>query len=314
MGIKGLYKLIKEKGAFVETHISVFSNMLIPIDISTYLYRYKCTQGNEWTKLMTQFLSSFVESKTRPVVIIDGPSSKLKEEEKKRRVDEKKKKENNISKMKKDFHEGKITEGVEEKIIKKRGLLYTRGKSRSHEKKKSPVSLEDFESYIEKQENQNVTITDDDIKILINLCNDLGVEYLKSPCEAETLAAKFVEQGLTKVIASEDSDCFAYRGSRFVISNIDVFGNCKLISFQDVLKVVGVADEKQFRDFCILSGTDYGKYKGIAGKTANKIILKYKCIEEYEKIVGNNSVDYKGIRNIFYNFDGIKNDILDNFL
>jgi 5'-3' exonuclease len=306
MGVHDLYKLIKESGAYAETHVSIFKGMTIPIDISTYLYRYKCVKADNWPALMTPFLNSFIDAKTHPIVVIDGPPTRLKEKEKKRREDDKKKKGNNISKMRNDYNEGKISDSVRDKIVKSRGLLAQRNK------KKSPVNLKDFKQYIDKQENQNITITDDDIKTLIELRTELGVKYIKSPCEAETLVMKFVEAGHAIVVASEDSDCFAYRGAKYVISSLDTHGNCNLISFKDVLQLTGL-DEKQFVDFCILSGTDYSKYEGIAGKTALKLVHKYNCIEEYEKTLTKASgVDFVGIRDLYCNFCGIKNEIFKN--
>jgi 5'-3' exonuclease len=94
--------------------------------------------------------------------------------------------------------------------------------------------------------------------------------------EAEFTACKMVHRGKADFVLSNDSDCFAHLCPSIMIENFSgnayrIYRIDEILQFLDILPL-------QFRDFCILLGTDYSE-RLLPPTTAHEAIVKYGSIE-----------------------------------
>ena len=107
------------------------------------------------------------------------------------------------------------------------------------------------------------------------LLKELKVEFIVAPYEADAQLAYLVKIGYADLVYTEDSDLIAL-GCPKVILKLDNDGNCVEINLNDIPKVKEL-DFSQFSHdrfliFCILSGCDFFKIKGIGYKKAYQIV------------------------------------------
>lgn len=94
-----------------------------------------------------------------------------------------------------------------------------------------------------------------DVKALIDV---LGVTYLEADGEADDLCAMLVKKKLVWACMTEDMDMFVYGVPR-VLRNFDLEkGTMTLYSMYDILNNLKMT-QSEFRDICLLSGTDYNR-------------------------------------------------------
>jgi flap endonuclease-1 len=141
------------------------------------------------------------------------------------------------------------------------------------------------------------------------------IPYVQSPSEGESQCAYLVNNKFVDYMVSRDSDSLAY-GTKFLVSGLKAsdIKSDKEISLIDLEKVLTELkiNMGQFRDLCILCGTDYNdKIFGVGPAVAYKNILKLGSIEEYlKKLIekrGNegmailNTFEYQEVRKILEN-------------
>ena len=139
------------------------------------------------------------------------------------------------------------------------------------------------------------------------------IPYVQSASEGESQCAYLVNAGHVDYMISKDSDSLAY-GTKFLIDGLkaaDIKSDKEitLIDLNKVLSELKLTIE-QFRDLCILCGTDYNdKVVGFGPATAYKNLIKYGSIEEILKRLADtkgeegwairDTFDYKETRKIF---------------
>jgi flap endonuclease-1 len=295
MGIKHLNKFFRtECGESIKSiTIAELSGKKIAVDISIYMYKYESNEA--LIENMYIMLATFRQYNIIPIFVFDGkPPTEKKALLQKRKEDKKAaEKEYNILKQKLEIND--ITDEDKQEIISNMDIL----------------------------KKQIIYITREKISIVKSLIRSYGATYYDAPCEADELCALLVLKNKVWACLSEDMDMFVYGCTR-VIRYLSLFNRTAVLyDMRGILVNLGIT-QKELREICVLSGTDYNIQK--CDKTKNKpnlydtikLFNKYKKekdnLEFYEwlKINSDYITDYELLKNIYDIFD-LKNTNLATF-
>lgn len=149
-----------------------------------------------------------------------------------------------------------------------------------------------FYSDAEKYFKKTIVVTDEMVSAFIDALQDLSVDFVVSPYEADAQLAYLSLSGIADVIISEDSDAIVY-GCQKVLFKLEGSGYGKEILRSDLgsnsqLSFENWSDE-QFKLFCCLSGCDYvPKLFNIGIKTAHRIASMYNNFGDVVKYLRKN--------------------------
>jgi len=227
MGIKDLNKIVRNycKKSTKIISLKELSGKTIVIDISIYLYRF--AKENTLIENIFLMISIFHYYHITPIFVFDGKPPIEKREILIQRIKDKKaaEKEYNVLKEKlniiNDFQE------------------------------KKEISL-----HLDVLKKQFVSITKDQIDKVKELIISYGASYLEAIGEADELCAMLVLKNNVWACLSEDTDMFVYGCSRVLRYFSLVNHTCVLYDMEKILLDLSLS-QKQFRQLCILSGTDY---------------------------------------------------------
>jgi len=153
------------------------------------------------------------------------------------------------------------------------------------------------------------------------------MSYIQSNGEADELCAALANSGMVYGCLSEDTDMFAY-GIKHVIKYFSFVNNTVIIYNTDkILEKLNLTMEN-FRDMCIISGTDYNnsqinifKLYDIIKRYNTSINLKkyliendYISVEEYEKCIEINAIYNLNSSHVLknYKYMTIRNKYINN--
>ena len=231
MGIPSLNYYIRTACpcAIKKIFLDELRNKTIVIDTSIYLYKFKGRGGI--IENMYIMCTLFKKNNIRPIFVFDG---KPPPEKQNTLLLRKKKKE----KAEKEYNQ--IKSRLEMNITEK-------------EKKK-------IRDKMKKLEKKFIKVKNKEIKTLKKLFDNYGISYIVSACEADALCAKMVIDGYADACLSDDMDLFVY-GCPKVLRYMDM-GAGKMLSYNldTILYSLGLTIE-EFRNICVLSGTDYSPTK-----------------------------------------------------
>lgn len=285
MGIKNLFKFIREKYPKVLKHVSIakYENKKIAVDVSTFIYKYKIVNGDNWITSILSLLYNFKKYNIHANFIFDNEINRPieKSETREKRHEQKDKFRNKLSEMKKDLEEyyntNKISELLQEVYDK-----YGDNKLKSFlldENKEDVKTIFDakvIEDRINKMDKQDIVITKYDIEKLQHLFSDLGIPYYTAELEGEKLAAELCIAKEVDAVYSYDSDCLCYGVPIHIIDmEKDTF---TIIYLEKLLKKLELKKE-EFVDFCIMCGCDYNTNIPKVG-----IVNSLKLIKQNKKI------------------------------
>ena len=112
----------------------------------------------------------------------------------------------------------------------------------------------------------------------------MGVAYYESEGESDYVCAKMVQKKIAFACMSEDMDMFVY-GCPKVLRYLSLLKSTVVIyDLRGILKTLNLS-LNNFKQICVLSGTDYNNYNESATFDLNKV-LKY-----YSKYCKNRSSD-----------------------
>ena len=268
MGIKNLNRFFKDNASSSINSINLeeLAGKKIAVDINIYMHKY----GSENTLIENMYLmlSVFRYYNITPVFIFDGkPPDEKKELIIKRRAE-------------------KVDALEEYKNIK--NILLNSSNIDDNDKKElmhNMVTLKRTSSSLKSGDIENVK----------NLLRAHGATYYDAPNEADELCAMLTICGQVWACLSEDMDLFVY-GCPRVIRYLSLFNHTAVLYDLDgILKNLGLS-QKQLREICILSGTDYNSNSECKDKTEDLYVtLNYfqcyyndnKKIEFYDWLIEN---------------------------
>jgi len=279
MGIKNLHKFLKKhcENVYVPTHLSSLSCKTVAIDTSLYMYKFKACYNTGWLTSFLNLVAKLRKYNIHCIFIYDNgcPDEKIKEREE--RAASRDKLHDKAAMIKADLDQyyatGEVSaflKGISEKDTpeKVKRLLTS-----------NVFDVKAVERKLRTVESQIITVTRSDFDLTRELFNILDVPYANAHLEAEKTCAQMCKEGIVDYVLSEDTDVLAYNTPRF-LTKLDLSSDlCMDININDVLDTIEMTYH-QFRDLCIMCGTDYNNnIPRIGCETAYNALVEYKDIE-----------------------------------
>lgn len=284
MGIRYLNRFLKDNASpsIKLCNLAELSGKKIAVDISIYMYRF--VSDNTLIENMYLMLSVFRYYNIIPIFVFDGKPPPEKRELLQKRKEDKQEAENEYNKLKNTLEINKdMDDADKQEIIYNMDML-----------KRKFVS-------INKNDVENV-------KILIR---SYGATYYDAPGEADELCAMLNIKDKVWACLSEDMDMFVY-GCPRVIRYLSLLNHTAVIyDVKGILTNLGIS-QKELREICVLSGTDYNLECDDTKNTLNntlKLFKKYhktkSSLSFYEWLNDNNNYikDYELLLKIYDMFD-----------
>ena len=265
MGIEGLLPLLKP--IVVKSHIHNFAGKTVAIDASAWLYKgiYSCSwelatgiPTYGYLHFPLKMINMLLKHSVKPILVFDGLTLPLKENAIKKRMSDKVKN--------KELAEKYLAEGNKEQAAS----MFARSMSvKSHM-----------------------------IHTLMDVLNNMNVDYIVSPFEADAQIAYLCKENIADFAISEDSDLLVY-GCTNLVLKLDSEGSCENITIDQSLwnteymkgvpegpvKDVASLPKERFMELCIIAGCDYlNNIHGFAMRGALKMLKDYTLEETLCKI------------------------------
>ena len=253
MGIRNLNRYLRNKcpNSIQCIHMSELKGKSVVIDISIYLYKYETE--NALLENMYVMLSIFMHYQITPIFIFDGkPPPEKKALLIKRKVDRE--------------------EAQEEYEILQQQLDNKDG----DEEKKEIVDAMNI------LKRQMVQINKEKIEKVKALIRAYGATYYDAPGEADELCALLVINKKVWACLSEDMDLFVYGCTR-VLRYFSLLSHSAVIYSMDGILTDLNMTQTEFKEICVLSGTDYNITTDINNNNLHetlKLFRKFKIINE----------------------------------
>lgn len=272
MGIRYLNRFLKDNASSSITlcNLAELSGKKIAIDISIYIYRFIC--DDTLIENIYLMLSVFKYYNIIPIFIFDGKPPSEKRELLQKRKKNKQEAEEEYNLLKKSLENNKYTDDIDkQEIIYNMDML-----------KKKFIS-------IDKNDIQNVK----------DLIRSYGATYYDAPGEADELCAMLNIKDKVWACLSEDMDMFVY-GTPRVIRYLSLLNHTAVIyDLKGILNNLGIT-QKELREICVLSGTDYN----LENNDKNIFYNNLKLFKRYHKL--NTKLN-------FYEWLNENNDIIKDY-
>lgn len=299
MGIRHLNKFLREKAkkSIKIVHLSELAGKKIAIDISIYMYKY--ASDNSLIENIYLMLTIFRYYNIIPVFIFDGKPPNEKKDLLLKRREEKLEAKKEYDNLKKQLESNNVDENEKQEIIQTMDSL-----------KKNFVS-----------------ISKNDIENVKTLIRAYGATYYDAHQEADELCAMLSIKEKVWGCLSEDMDMFIY-GCPRVLRYLSLLNHTIVLYDQkSILEEIDIT-QKQLRQICILSGTDYNiTIKNDDDKKSTNLFNTLKYFKTYKNensqedfylwLLNNTQYikDIELLRNIYDMFDLIKNQkSMQNFV
>ena len=254
MGIKHLNKFLRtECGESIKAiTIAELSGKKIAVDISIYMYKYESNEA--LIENMYLMLATFRKYKIIPIFVFDGKPPTEKKALLQKRKEDKKEAEKEYNVLKEKLENNDISDDDKNEIITNMDLL----------------------------KKQFIYITREKINIVKSLIRSYGATYYDAPGEADELCALLVLKNKAWACLSEDMDMFVYGCTR-VIRYLSLFNSTVVLyDTKGILEKLNLT-QKELREICVLSGTDYNIQNCDKSKTKPNLYETMKLFEKYRK-------------------------------
>ena len=297
MGIKHLNRFLRGEAKDATKFVSIteFTGKKIAVDISIYMYKY--ASDNSLIENMYLMLSIFRYYNVIPIFVFDGKSPIEKQEllQKRRQDKREAEEEYNILKVELENNKEILDESEKQELIYNMDML----------------------------KKQFVYIGKNEVQIVKKLIRTYGFTYYDAPGEADELCALLTIKGKVWACLSEDMDMFVY-GCPRVIRYFSLLNHTAVLyDLKEILEILGIT-QKELREICILSGTDYNlnmenKDKNNNSKNDPTLYKTLKYFKKYHKSSSDSEFyvwltvntdyikDYELLKNIYDIFDLSKN-------
>ena len=250
MGIKNLNRFLRDnaKDSIKFEHISKLSGKKIAVDISIYMYKY--ASEDNLIENIYLMLSIFRYYNVIPIFIFDGKPPAEKKELLQKRREDKKEAEIEYNNLKNKLQ---INENMDE------------------------IEKQEISNSMDMLKRKFVNVSKNDIEKVKNLIRAYGATYYDAPGEADELCAMLTIKGKVWACLSEDMDMFVY-GCPRVIRYLSLLKHTiVLYDMKGILSELGIT-QKELREICVLSGTDYNNIND-----DDKSHTLYTTLKQYKK-------------------------------
>ena len=269
MGIQHLNNYIKKNtkpGSTTKITFTELSNKVIAIDTSIYLYKY--LTNDNLLESMYLMISLFKKHNIIPIFVFDGAPPKEKEIIIKKRQNDKL-----LAKQK--------CEQLQEQLINSTDI----------------VEQTNLGESIKNLKRRCIKLRKNDIEKVRNLMDAFGVYYIEAQGEADELCAKLVITKIAYACLSEDMDLFLY-GCPRVLRYLSLTNSTFIIYYLDKILHDLKFTFKEFKEICVVSGSDY---------IANNVFNLYNILKYYKEY--KDSHDSQDFYMWLYNYINIKIDL-----
>jgi len=304
MGIKELTQFLKKTNPdiFWQIPVSTFKDQRIAIDTSVFLYKFICMDNSlraNWLDMFVEYIIWLRKQNIRPVFIFDGQAPQQKERTRVDRREIRKKTQDLVSDIETvqdsidDLYQGNLDDPfeIQEKILNITGREWTTFEQ---------VELKQLLHVKFKSENSKcINIGPEQYRILQELLTILGIPWFIATGEAEKTCSWLCHKGYVSAVITTDSDVLAY-GVPVFIKELKINSNiCLVLRTLDILEAFNITYE-QFRDFCIMCGTDYNKrMPGIGPVTAMELVKRHLNLEQISEFYDTDILHYQDVRSLF---------------
>jgi 5'-3' exonuclease len=127
-----------------------------------------------------------------------------------------------------------------------------------------------------------IRVSDADLERVWSLMRSLGVQHIVAPGEADALCAQMVLKRKAYACVSDDTDLLVYGCCR-VLRHINLFDQTiTMYDMNKILNILGIS-MKEFRQICVISGTDYNTHSSHSLRHALQLFKQYKlCAQQAE--------------------------------
>ena len=229
MGIRYLNRFLKDNASnsIKLCKLTELSGKKIAVDISIYMYRFAC--DNTLIENIYLMLSVFRHYNIIPIFIFDGKPPPEKRELLQKRKEDKQEAEEEYNKLKTSLELNKDMDDAD-----KQEIIYS----------------------MDMLKKKFVSISKNDTDKIKNLIRAYGATYYDAPGEADELCAMLTIKEKVWGCLSEDMDMFIY-GCPRVIRYLSLLNHTAVIyDVKGILHNLGIS-QKELREICVLSGTDY---------------------------------------------------------
>lgn len=292
MGIRNLHTFLRKTVPFVYEEVSLtrFAYKRIAIDLSIYLCKYKAHYKDRWLDAFLNLVSCLRENEIHFVFILDSKSPPEKDDEKRHRQLQREKLRARIIEL----------EGAFKLLLEKNEMSLCLQKY-VNPKTKSIADIHQISNDIDRMKSNLLDIRAEDFIAVKQLFDILNVPYYYGVSEAEATCAHLCLNGQVDAVMTEDTDILAY-GCPFSLHKLNVHTNTVMLI--EMKKLLAMLDftYPQFRDFCIMCGTDYNtNIPKIGPERAYRYLKEYKNIENLEAFLDTTVLKYKVVRRLFSN-------------
>lgn len=255
MGIRHLnaYMINNCTHGIVSVDMSELNGCSLAIDVSIYMYQYE--MDNNLIENMTKLVKMFVINNITPIFIFDGkpPDEKLQTLHLRRQ-----------RRREASFQCGEMMEKIQS----------------------GNADEEDLNKY-ERLRQESTRITRDKIQLVKTLLSSFGIEYYVALGEADELCASMVISGHCWGCVSDDMDMFVY-GCNNIVRNVDISTNTANVYDLGIILYELNISYPNFKQVCILAGTDYNNklVEAASGPTTSiNLYIVFKLYNRFMKTV-----------------------------
>jgi len=294
MGIKNLHSFLRKKhpNLYQRKTLEDLEGKKIAIDTSIYMCKFKNSFGNKWLKGFFDLICLFRKYSIEIIFIFDSKAPPEKDLEREHRLQMREKNRLRIYTILEEWQKYSLSNESMENFP----LL----KKLCDRKRKTLQVIDDnvIEKAIYKLQNNLVFITGNDFELLKQMLCVMGIPFEYATSEAEGTCALLNCLGIVDAVLTEDTDVLAY-GATVMLHNFSFKDNTLIqISLPDILEKLNISFE-QFKDFCIMCGTDYNhNIPKVGPMKAIDLILKEKSLDEIANKLDIGCLNYKRVRTL----------------
>lgn len=317
MGIKGLFQFLKsvDPSIFRTEKSSLLRYKKVAVDAYGYLYRLKFANNEQsFKEQLINFVLLLRELQIHPLFVFDGPSIAAKSEELLKRHTQRQIQRQKIKQIEEELHSFFQLDIIDSHIPPKYFKLLRNDKDDNtginsslppllkDTWEKYSTDIFDFDEMVAHLDNkilrQQICVSQADILLLQEILDCFNIPWVVAEHgDGELFCAQLCREKKVFAVLSQDSDVLA-TCCPILIRKL---GTTKMdcVCIEDVLASLELKEE-EFRDFCIMCGTDFNhNIPRIGPKKSYALIQKHRMIHNIPPSLNTDILKYETTRDIF---------------